>query len=43
MRDDATGQEYRFRLDVIVGQYPARKAQVRFQVQGNQVVKLWRA
>lgn len=43
VRDDATGQEYRFRLDVIVGQYPARKAQVRFQVQGNQVVKLWRA
>lgn len=43
VRDDATGQEYHFKLDVIVGQYPGRRSTVKFQLQGNRVVKLWRA
>jgi CRISPR-associated protein Cmr6 len=43
LRDQETGEEYTFSTSVIVGDTPAKKAPVIFNLQGDQVVEVRRA
>jgi CRISPR-associated protein Cmr6 len=40
VRDDETGQEYRFSTEVITGNTPAKKTKVIFEIQGSRVTKV---
>ncbi len=42
VRDDETGQEYRFGIEVVKGNTPANKSQVEFDLEGDRVVRVQR-
>jgi CRISPR-associated protein Cmr6 len=42
VRDDETGQEYRFGIEVVKGNTPANKSPVEFDLEGDRVVRVQR-
>lgn len=42
VRDEESGQEYRFSIEVIEGNMPSKKAQVNFELKGTHVTKVRR-